>query len=229
MAAHYIREIRAVQPQGPYHLCAFSAGGLIIFEMARQLHALGQEVPFLGLLDAYGPDYPEYLPDKKQADYKLSVHLNTLRLHGTQGQMRYLVGRVRHRTSRFLSRLFADLLLRVKLPMPGRIRYQYIASLIDHAAEIYPHGRTYPAEVILFHALTQPDGIRPDPTLGWGNLVTGSLKIVDVAGTHNSIMMHEPHVSALVQKIDAHLHQLYLRQSPAESLSVAEPTILNLN
>jgi thioesterase domain-containing protein len=60
MAAHYIREIRAVQPQGPYHLCAFSAGGLIIFEMARQLQAMGEKVAFLGLLDAYGPDYPEY-------------------------------------------------------------------------------------------------------------------------------------------------------------------------
>ncbi|HUE99712.1 MAG TPA: phosphopantetheine-binding protein [Anaerolineales bacterium] len=37
MAAHYIREIRTVQSYGPYYLCAFSAGGLIIFEMARQL------------------------------------------------------------------------------------------------------------------------------------------------------------------------------------------------
>jgi thioesterase domain-containing protein len=38
MAAHDIHEIRTVQPQGPYYLCAFSAGGLIILEMARQLH-----------------------------------------------------------------------------------------------------------------------------------------------------------------------------------------------
>jgi thioesterase domain-containing protein/acyl carrier protein len=229
MAAHYIREIRAVQPQGPYHLCAFSAGGLIIFEMARQFHALGQEIPFLGLLDAYGPDYPEYLPDAKQAGYKLSVHLNTLRLHGIQGQIGYLVGRVRHRISAILSGLFADLLLKLSLPMPGRIRYEYIAGLIDHAARTYPRGRTYPGDVILFHALTQPDGIRPDRTLGWGNLVTGSLKIVDVAGTHHSIMMHEPHVSALVQRINDHLQHLHLERSPAKSLSLAEPTILSLN
>jgi thioesterase domain-containing protein len=44
MAAHYIREICTVQPQSPYHLCAFSAGGLIIFEMACQLHALSEQV-----------------------------------------------------------------------------------------------------------------------------------------------------------------------------------------
>jgi amino acid adenylation domain-containing protein len=229
MAAHYIREIRTVQPVGPYHLCAFSAGGLIIFEMARQLQALGQEVAFLGLLDAYGPDYPEYLPDKNQADYKISVHLNTLRLHGIQGQVRYLIGRVRHQTSMILSRLIADILLKLNLSMPGKIRYEYIARLIDRAAQNYPHGRTYSGEAILFHALTQPEGIKPDRTLGWGNLVTGDLKIVDVVGTHNSIMSHEPHVSGLVRNINDHLHHLHPQNPPAENLFLADSTILSLN
>ena len=40
--------------------------------------------------------------------------------------------------------------------MPRKIRYQYIARLIDHAAQIYQRGRTYPGDVILFHALSQP-------------------------------------------------------------------------
>ena len=43
---------------------------------------MGEQVAFVGLLDAYGPDYPEYLSTKNQAAYKFSVHLNTLRLHG---------------------------------------------------------------------------------------------------------------------------------------------------
>src|SRR6185503_11789712 len=193
MAAHYIREIRTVQPQGPYHLCAFSAGGLIIFEMARQLHQLGEQVAFVGLLDAYGPDYPEYLTAEKRVAYKFSVHLNTMRLHGVRGQIDYLSGRARHRSNHVLSRVFADLLLRLHQPMPRKIRYEYIARLIDHAARTYPRGRTYPGTVVLFHALTQPEGIKPDRTLGWGQLVTGDLKIIDVIGTHNSIMMHDLH------------------------------------
>lgn len=221
MAAHYIHEIRTVQLHGPYHLCAFSAGGVIIFEMARQLHALGEQVAFVGLLDAYGPDYPEYLRTKNRANYKVSVHLNTLRLHGMKGQVRYLSGRVRHRVTRILSQLSVDLLLKLRLPMPRRIRYEYIARLIDRAAQMYPRGNTYPGEVILFHALSQPEGIKPDRTLGWGGRITGDLKTVDVAGTHNSIMMHEPHVAELVRKIDDQLRQLHNRL-PSETEALKE-------
>jgi thioesterase domain-containing protein/acyl carrier protein len=209
MAAHYIREIRTVQPRGPYHLCAFSAGGLIIFEMARQLREMGEQVAFVGLLDAYGPAYPEYLPANSRATYKISVHLNTLRLHGIKGQMDYLLKRVQHRWFHILSRLSADLPLNLGQHMPRKIRYEYIARLIDHAAQIYPRGRTYPGDVVVFHALTQPEGIKPDRTLGWGQLVTGAIKIVEVTGTHNSIMMHEQHVAQLVHKIDDHLGELH--------------------
>jgi thioesterase domain-containing protein/acyl carrier protein len=232
MAAHYIREIRTVQPQGPYHLCAFSAGGLIIFEMARQLREMGELVAFVGLLDAYGPDYPEYLPTKNVATYKISVHLNTLRQHGVQGQVDYLVGRVRHRSTHILSRLSADLLLKLGQPMPRKIRYEYIAQLIDYAAQIYPRGRTYSGDVVLFHALTQPEGIRPDRTLGWAQLVTGGIKIVEVTGTHNSIMMHEQHVAELVHKIGDQLNQIQRRlssgNSSANNLSTMDSAILSV-
>ncbi len=216
MAAHYIREIRTVQPHGPYHLCAFSAGGLITFEMARQLQALGESVAFVGLLDAYGPDYPEHLPVKNLANYKISVHLNTLRLHSMQGQLKYLSRRFGHRLSLILSSLFADLLLNLHLPIPRKLRYEYIARVIDRATQIYPPDKTYSGDVVLFHASSQPEGIKPDRTLGWANLITGELKIVDIFGTHNSIMMHEPHVAGLVRKMDEHLRQLGSR-SPSET------------
>jgi thioesterase domain-containing protein/acyl carrier protein len=224
MAAHYIREIQTVQPHGPYHLCAFSAGGLIIFEMARQLQAVGEKVAFLGFLDAYGPAYPEYLPHKNLVNYKFSVHLNTLRLHGLKGQLNYLWGRARHRVNLISSRPLAGLLLKLHLPLPRKIRYEYIAKLIDRAIQTYPAGRTYQGDAVLFHALTQPDGIRLDPTLGWATLIVGDLKIIEVVGTHNSIMMHEPHVAELVRKIDQHLkevsnHYLSASSSP-ENLPV---------
>jgi thioesterase domain-containing protein len=51
MAAHYLAEIRAVQPEGPYFLGGFSAGGTIAFEMAQQLYASGQQVALLAIID----------------------------------------------------------------------------------------------------------------------------------------------------------------------------------
>jgi amino acid adenylation domain-containing protein len=211
MAAHYIREIRLVQPHGPYHVCAFSAGGLIIFEMARQLQSEGEQVAFLGLLDAHGPGYPQHLSSKNLAHYKLSVHLNTLRLHGIKGKIGYIWGRAQHRGNLLLSRASTALLPKLHLPVPRKIRYEYIARLIDRAARLYPRSNTYSGPVVLFYAQNQPEGIQPDRSLGWGAMVTGDLKIVEVAGTHNSIMMHEPHLAELVRKIDSHLSQLQNR------------------
>lgn len=58
MAEWYIREIKTVQPQGPYYLGGYSLGGEIAFEMARQLQAMGEQVAFLVLLDTMNPDRP---------------------------------------------------------------------------------------------------------------------------------------------------------------------------
>jgi amino acid adenylation domain-containing protein len=53
MAAHYVAAITAANPTGPYALAGYSFGGIIAFEMARQLTAAGKTVKFLGMFDTY--------------------------------------------------------------------------------------------------------------------------------------------------------------------------------
>nr|WP_229675792.1 non-ribosomal peptide synthase/polyketide synthase [Hoyosella rhizosphaerae] len=53
LAEDYIRHIRDIQPQGPYHLLGWSLGGVIAQEMAVQLREAGEEVVTLALLDSY--------------------------------------------------------------------------------------------------------------------------------------------------------------------------------
>ena len=55
MAAHYIEEIRSLQPEGPYFIGGHCIGGLIAFEMAQQLHRKGERVGLLALFDSYAP------------------------------------------------------------------------------------------------------------------------------------------------------------------------------
>jgi thioesterase domain-containing protein/aryl carrier-like protein len=55
MAAHYVACLRQVQPRGPYFLGGQSSGGLIAYEMAQQLHAAGEQVGHLVMLDTYPP------------------------------------------------------------------------------------------------------------------------------------------------------------------------------
>ena len=51
MAAEYLKEVKARQPDGPYYLCGYSFGGLVAFEMARRLWESGDEVGLVGLFD----------------------------------------------------------------------------------------------------------------------------------------------------------------------------------
>ncbi len=55
IARQYVRAIRQVQPEGPYHIGGWSFGGLVAFEMARQLVEEGEIVPLLLVLDTPAP------------------------------------------------------------------------------------------------------------------------------------------------------------------------------
>ncbi|ULA67915.1 MAG: Putative Multi-domain non-ribosomal peptide synthetase [Nitrospira sp.] len=54
MAAHYIEEIRSVQPQGPYFIGGTCTGGLAAYEIAQQLTAKGEEV-ILAVMESWHP------------------------------------------------------------------------------------------------------------------------------------------------------------------------------
>lgn len=51
LAAYYVKEVRKIQPEGPYNFLGYSYGGFVAFEMARQLQMANQKVELLGMLD----------------------------------------------------------------------------------------------------------------------------------------------------------------------------------
>ena len=53
LAAHYVEEIRRIQPHGPYRFGGFCFSGLVAYEMARQLQARGETTSTLAVIDAY--------------------------------------------------------------------------------------------------------------------------------------------------------------------------------
>ncbi|AWG22183.1 hypothetical protein FFWV33_12000 [Flavobacterium faecale] len=53
MAAKYIEYVVEINPTGPYALSGFSFGGIVAFEMARQLESQGKEVSLIAVLDTY--------------------------------------------------------------------------------------------------------------------------------------------------------------------------------
>lgn len=84
MARKHVAIIRGVQPHGPYHLAGHSFGGIVAFEMAHQLKALGEEVALLAILDSFPPDADAHpLPDEVGTlgllKRQLGLHYTTLR------------------------------------------------------------------------------------------------------------------------------------------------------
>ena len=57
MAEENVRQLRALQPGGPYLLGGYCHGGLIAYEMARQMVSMGLDVGPVILLDAWVPRY----------------------------------------------------------------------------------------------------------------------------------------------------------------------------
>ena len=52
MATRYLEAVRQVQPSGPYYLGGFCFGGIVAYEMARQLELIGERTALLAVLDA---------------------------------------------------------------------------------------------------------------------------------------------------------------------------------
>lgn len=53
LASFFVEQIISVQPSGPYYLAGFCLGGIIAFEMARQLKSRGSNVGFVAVLDSH--------------------------------------------------------------------------------------------------------------------------------------------------------------------------------
>jgi thioesterase domain-containing protein len=60
MAGYYIKEMSAVQSQGPYVIIGTCFGATVAYEIARQLTSAGNEIAYLGLID---PNVLEYRDD----------------------------------------------------------------------------------------------------------------------------------------------------------------------
>jgi thioesterase domain-containing protein/acyl carrier protein len=73
VARSYVKEIIKENPKGPYSVAGYSLGGVLAFEMAKQLRSLGKEVKVLVMIDALTRD-----PELIKTQYNLITILNMI-------------------------------------------------------------------------------------------------------------------------------------------------------
>ncbi|MET8685032.1 amino acid adenylation domain-containing protein [Streptomyces sp. NPDC004732] len=128
MAADYARQIKTVQPEGPYHLLGWSLGGLIAQAVATHLAEQGEQVQLLAVIDGYpegfgGAQYSNVQPEAGQDDDASAPRASDLGLppdedigqdmdEGLRANMRQVIDNVGRLTPRHTPRRFeGDLLL----------------------------------------------------------------------------------------------------------------------
>jgi amino acid adenylation domain-containing protein len=190
MAARYLAAVREIQPEGPYRLAGWSLGGVVAYEMARQLAEQGQRAEVLALIDSRAP-----VPGAGEPEGAERVMLFAIDLARLQGLQVPPVD---------LSGLDEDGALTVVLELgrqagllPPSAGLPELRRLFDRfranrrALATY-EPRPYDGEVQLFRAAERAARMEEqDPTLGWSALVNGRLRINDLPGDHYTILRQE--------------------------------------
>ena len=76
LAGYFAGQVRAFQPEGPYIIAGFCAGGTVAFELAQQLLRGGAEVRLLAL---FGSPYPSYFRVSTQLRQQAASQISRLR------------------------------------------------------------------------------------------------------------------------------------------------------
>jgi amino acid adenylation domain-containing protein len=216
MAEHYIGQILAVQPEGPYALGGLCGGGTVAFEMARQLHARGQAVALVALLDSPAPRsrYREVRPSSTFVrDFLRDLPgwiLEFLQLsHAERSQHIGVKGRrIRARLETAFrpgrsgpARTALTLIGEDGEPFVVPEQQSKVFLAASRAFRAYAPG-IYPGRVTLFRPRMQPLLCSHAPDKGWGRLAAGGVDIRVVPG-HLFSMLWEPHVRVLAEQLQA--------------------------
>jgi surfactin synthase thioesterase subunit/acyl carrier protein len=202
MAAHYIQALQTVQPTEPYLLGGWSMGGVVAFEMAQQLHAQGQRVALLALLDSRIAAPDETFPEE---DSEMILLLETY-FGISFGPMESLAQRPKDEQSVFiLEHAKSAGLVPAELGVSQARRFVELLRSDLRATQNYePH--LYPGRVTLFKASETLGGTSPDPTFGWSEWASGGVEVHVIPGNHANLV-YEPHVEVLAAKLTACLNQ----------------------
>jgi surfactin family lipopeptide synthetase A len=175
MAEHYLKEIRRIQPEGPYFIGGLSFGGTVAFEIARQLEACGEQMGLLFLFDTF--------PGKYENATELLLKLWRM---PRRDQLDYIKRKVRdYNVAKRFNRFFLPQALKNVRRGIQQAGFRYITQPYD--------GR-----VVLFRAKEKSLRGVDDPYAGWKELALGGLEVHEIPGGHVSILA-EPQVQVLVK------------------------------
>ncbi len=212
-AEQYIAQLRAFQPHGPYYLGGYCFGGVVAYEMACRLHAQGEKIALLALINSSPPNSSytsfrwtpaTFFKFTKNLCVRAACSLRAApekRRAFLRWKFKVIARRLKERFSPAPSTppmLDADELLDLSQHSePERNLWQtHVRALMNY------HAGVYPGHVTLFRSPVHLMYCSFDPTYGWGQLASGGVTVKVIPGAHETIM-EMPQVQKLAAELSA--------------------------
>lgn len=202
MAAAYAGLMRTVQPHGPYLVAGHSLGGILAFEVARQLTQEGEKVDLAAIFDPPPPGPEPALAEESEQDEEtrlLAGLMDTLgRFAGEDGSSAAATLAALPAAARLQAAVEA--MRRAGILPPAELHPLILNMLRIVKAHTRARRRYSPVPaavpITLFKAASQS----AQGNFSWADLSTLPAKVIDVPGDHVT-MLAEPHVRTLAQKV----------------------------
>lgn len=197
-AAAYVRNLLAIQSQGPYRLAGYSFGGVVAHEMACQLQNMGHEVTFLGMFDTHNPAAPAraYSPLERlrvfwqdNGGQPLGSRLGGLKDRIGEGLRTHRRVKAELRAARTSgpADAYSDL-RRVQ------VREENWRAMSDY------RPRSFAGRITLFKTSHANDKVERPADYGWAPVAKSGLDIISVTGHHLSLFAPE-HIGTLASAL----------------------------
>ncbi len=210
IASNYVADLRAHQPRGPYLLGGYCFGGIVAYEMARQLREQGEEIALLALINGSPPN-TSYQKDRNfwsplwvakflgNFSYWLSCFLFRWSWRERSEFLRWKFRLVRKRRQDAAAQNHAEVALGdvdqlVDLAAYSEERRALWRAHVKALMAYRPKG--YPGKITLIRTRGHPLFCSFDFRYGWGELARDGVEVKIVRGGHGNVLA-EPYVASV--------------------------------
>ncbi|WP_454802741.1 non-ribosomal peptide synthetase [Mucilaginibacter phyllosphaerae] len=189
IAANYVEEIINHDPVGPYAVAGYSLGGLIAYEMAKQMLALGKDVKMLAMFDTYADQTQRYdSPIKRTVDnawllIKQLAYTPVLFMQDPKRTIEYKSREIARRIQKIYKNIFPD---KVKKKEGFSA---YTDDINDRSLAAQKNYLLEPVNISieLFRAKKKTFYMKDTKFLGWKPFALKGVNVHDIPGEHNTI------------------------------------------
>jgi len=188
IAANYIAEILAQNPDGPYALAGYSLGGTIAYEMARQMKEMGKEVKMLAVFDTYAKQTDIFDPPVKRTFNR--VRLLFMKFFNSFA----LLAEDPKGTFKYKNELLRRRIIRTWWKLTGNNEKQtgffaYDNEIDEASAKAKRNYFQKPMDIVvdLFRAKKRTFYMDDYEFMGWKKFALKGVNVHEIPGEHNTI------------------------------------------